>query len=286
MIFFFFFNDTATTEIYTLSLHDALPICVSGSEDGVVVLPSKLSSDVVRSLRSGAVTVTVEDDDARIVAAPSEFAIRVIPADEFPELSAPDGDAVTLDAAAFKDAIEQVEKAASSDDARPILTGVLMAAEEDGLRLVSTDSYRLSVRDLAGTTVLGEGQKVLVPSRALKELARVVGEEKEITLRLGERDAGFQVGHISVTTRLIEGEFPNYRGLIPINHPNQLTVDRTTLLDAVRRVRLLAQESTPIRMAMSSDGLELVAVTQDVGQARSEERRVGKECRSRWSPYH
>ena len=178
-----------------------------------------------------------------------------------------DGDAVTLDASAFRAAIDQVEKAASSDDARPILTGVLMAAEEDGLRLVSTDSYRLSVRDLAGTTILGEGQKVLVPSRALKELSRVVGDADEITLRLGERDAGFEVGPVKVTTRLIEGDFPNYRGLIPSNHPNALTVDRETLLDAVRRVRLLAQESTPVRLAMSSEGLELVAVTQDVGQA-------------------
>ena len=250
-----------------LDLTISVTIEVAGSDDGVAVLPSKLASDVVRSLRSGAVEVTVEDDDARIVAAPSEFAIRIIPADEFPELSTPDGDTVTLDAVEFKAAIEQVEKAASSDDARPILTGVLMAAEEGGLRLVSTDSYRLSVRDLAGTSVLGEGQKVLVPSRALKELARVVGEEDTITLRLGERDAGFQVGNVSVTTRLIEGEFPNYRGLIPTGHPNSLTVDRVTLLDAVRRVRLLAQESTPIRMAMSADGLELVAVTQDVGQA-------------------
>ena len=139
-----------------------------------------------------------------------------------------------LEGARRVDEWSQVEKAASSDDARPILTGVLMAAEEGGLRLVSTDSYRLSVRDLAGTSVLGEGQKVLVPSRALKELARVVGEEEEITLRLGERDASFQVGSVSVTTRLIEGDFPNYRGLIPTNHPNKLTVDRTTLLDAVR----------------------------------------------------
>lgn len=260
-------GDRLTITGSDLDLTISVAIDVAGTDDGVTVLPSKLASDVVRSLRSGAVDVSVEDDDARIVAAPSEFAIRVIPPEEFPVLSAPEGDAVTLDAAAFKAAIDQVEKAASSDDARPILTGVLMAAEEGGLRLVSTDSYRLSVRDLAGTSVLADGQKVLVPSRALKELARVVGDEDEITLRLGDRDAGFQVGNVSVTTRLIEGEFPNYRGLIPTNHPNQLTVDRSTLLDAVRRVRLLAQESTPIRMAMSAEGLQLVAVTQDVGQA-------------------
>jgi DNA polymerase-3 subunit beta len=213
------------------------------------------------------VNVTIDDDDARIVAEPSEFSIRVIPADEYPQLEVPSGEAVTLAAAEFRDALDQVAPAASTDDARPILTGVLMAAEEDGLRLVSTDSYRLSVRDLAGRAVLGDDQKVLVPSRALKELSRVIGDAETVTLRLGERDAGFDVGDVKLTTRLIEGEFPNYRGLIPQNHPNTLTIAREALLDAVRRVRLLAQESTPIRLVMSEAGLELVAVTQDVGQA-------------------
>ena len=260
-------GDRLTITGSDLDLTITVVVEVAGAEDGVAVLPSKLISDVVRSLRPGGVDLSVEDDDARVVQHPSEFSIRVIPADEFPELSTADGESVTLDAVSFRAAIDQVEKAASSDDARPILTGVLMAAEAEGLRLVSTDSYRLSVRDLTGTTVLGEGQKVLIPSRALKELSRVVGESEQITLQLGERDAAFEVGGVRVTTRLIEGDFPNYRGLIPSNHPNRLTVDRDALLDAVRRVRLLAQESTPVRLAMSADGLELVAVTQDVGQA-------------------
>ena len=260
-------SDQLTVTGSDLDLTISVRIEVAGAEDGVAVIPSKLVSDVVRSLRPGAVDMSIEEDDARIVAAPSEFAIRTIPADEFPELSKADGEAVTLDAAEFRAAIDQVEKAASSDDARPILTGVLMAAEEEGLRLVSTDSYRLSVRDLSGTSILDQDQKVLVPSRALKELSRMIGDAEELILRLGERDAGFEVGHVPITTRLIEGEFPNYRGLIPQDHPNRLTVDRETLLDAVRRVRLLAQESTPIRMAMSDAGLELAAVTQDVGQA-------------------
>jgi len=250
-----------------LDLTISVELEVAGSEDGVAVLPAKLISDVVRSLRPGAVDLTVEGDDASIVSHPSEFSVRIIPADEFPQLSSASGDPVTIDAGEFRAAIDQVGKAASSDDSRPILTGVLMAAEDDGLRLVSTDSYRLSVRDLSGSSILSEGQKVLVPSRALKELSRVIGENDEISLQLGERDASFQAGSVRVTTRLIEGEFPNYRGLIPSNHPNRLTVQRDALLDAVRRVRLMAQESTPIRLVMSNDGLELVAVTQDVGQA-------------------
>lgn len=240
---------------------------VSGETDGVAVLPARLVSDVVRSLPSGAVEVEVSGDQARISAGRSEFALRVFPADEFPRLPEPTGEGVTLDAAEFAAALRQVVPAASTDDARPILTGVLVTAEEGGLRLVATDSFRLAVRDLPGQSVLAEDQSVLVPSRALGDLTKVLGGVGELTLRLGERDASFEAGDVRLTTMLIEGAFPNYRGLIPQSHPNRLTVSREGLLEALRRVKLLAREATPVRLAMSAEGLELVAVTQDVGQA-------------------
>jgi DNA polymerase-3 subunit beta len=171
-----------------------------------------------------------------------------------------------------------VVPAASHDDARPILTGVYMTAEAGGLRLVATDSYRLAVRDLSGVSVLAEGQSVLVPSRALGELARVLGDADQVSLRLGERDATFEVGEFSptgdagsgtrLTTRLIEGQFPNYRQLIPESSANRLTIGRDPLLDALRRVKLLAREATPVRLGLGPDGVELSAVTQDVGQAQ------------------
>ena len=129
---------------------------------------------------------------------------------------------------------------------------MLLAAENGGLRLVATDSYRLAVRDLPGAGVLAEGQKVLVPSRALNELERLLGGGGDVELRLGERDATFEVGGTRLTTRLIEGEFPNYRQLIPQSHPNRLTVGREPLLEAVRRVKLLARDATPLRLSMGA----------------------------------
>ncbi len=244
---------------------------VAGEQDGVAVLPSKIVSDLVRSLGDPRVEVVVEGDEAHLTAGRFESSIRLLPADEFPRLSMPADDAVTLSAKDFAAALHQVVPAASADDARPILTGVLMAAEEGGLRLVATDSYRLAVRDLPGTSVLAEGQSVLVPSRALRELERLLGSAEEVTLRLGDREATFEVGTTRLTTRLIEGEFPNYRGLIPASHPNRLTVGREALVEAVRRVKLMAREpNTPVRMSMGSDGLELVAITQDVGQAHEQ----------------
>lgn len=251
-----------------LDLTISQTLTVSGDTDGVVVIPSKLIADIVRALGPGAVDVVVDGDEVQITAGRSEFSMRTIPADDFPRLDVPEGDGVTLNAGALSDALKQVVKAASGDDSRPILTGVLLAAEGEGLRLVSTDSYRLAVRDLPGTSVLSGDESVLVPSRALAELNRVFGDNEEVTLRLGERDASFEVGGTQVVTRLIEGEFPNYRGLIPDTYPNELTVNRSELLEAVRRVRLMAQEATPIRLNMQPNGLELVAVTQDVGQAQ------------------
>lgn len=246
---------------------------VDGQGDGVAVVPGRIASEVVRSLEPGAVTITVEGDEAHISAGRFQSSIRLLPADEYPRLPDPAEQAVTLEPSDLADALRQVVPAASGDDARPILTGVLFAAEEGGLRLVATDSYRLAVRDLPGTSVLRDDQTVLVPSRALKEVERSLGSAKSLTLRLGEREATFEIasseGHpaIRLTTRLIEGEFPNYRGLIPPTYPNRLTVGREQLLDAVRRVKLMAREATPVRLSMSADGLELIAITQDVGQA-------------------
>lgn len=250
-----------------LDLTISVETTVSGDGDGVAVLPAKIASDVIRSLGAGAVEVAVAGEEAHITAGRFQSAIRLLPADEFPRLAGPPDEAVTLSAAEFASALRQVVSAASADDARPILTGVLMAAEGDGLRLVATDSYRLAVRDLPGTSVLRPDQSVLVPSRALRELERLLGSAEDVTLRLGEREVSFEIADVRLSTRLIEGEFPNYRGLIPANQPNRLTVGREPLAEALRRVRLMAKDATPVRLSMGADVLELAAITQDVGQA-------------------
>jgi len=260
-------GDTLKVTGSDLDLTITRELVVGGDEDGTAVIPSKLITDVVRALEGGAVELECKDLDVSIRGGRSDFSIRTIAADEFPDLAEPGGQAVTLDAGSFVSALKQVVKAASSDDSRPILTGVLLASEDAGLRLVATDSYRLAVRDLPGASVLDAGQKVLVPSRALNEVARLVDSADALTLRLGDSDATFEIEGLRVTTRLIDGDFPNYQGLIPEKNPNSLVVNRDALFDAVKRVRLMAQESTPVRLHMTSDGLELLAVTQDVGEA-------------------
>ncbi|MDQ1402458.1 MAG: polymerase subunit beta [Actinomycetota bacterium] len=263
-----------------LDLTIQVEVTVAGQDDGICVIPARLAADIVRSLEAGAVTIESDDDEVRIASGRSQFAVRMLPADDFPRLPLLPGapvanetsDAVTLPGAALADALRQVVRAAGSDDARPVLTGVLMAAEGDGLRLVATDSYRLALRDLPGTSVLREGQSVLVPSRSLAELQRLLTGAEDVTLRLGEHDATFQVGDVRLTTRLIEGEFPNYRALLPSSYPNRLIVGKEALLDALRRVRLLARDQTTaqVRINQRPDGIELTVLAQEVGQATEE----------------
>jgi DNA polymerase-3 subunit beta len=253
-----------------LDLTVQVEIDVVAHEPGVCVIPARLSTDIVRALEPGAVILAVEGGEAVISAGRSQFSVRVLPAEEFLRLPEVTGDAVTLDAAALVGALHQVVPAASRDDARPILTGVLFEAESGGLRLVSTDSYRLALRDLPGTSFLSEGQHVLVPSRALGELARLLAGAQQVELRLGRDEVSFSVGDIRLTTRLLEGDFPNYRQLIPSHYPNRLLIAKEPFLDAVRRVKLMARDAAPVRLSLRPDTVELTATTQDVGQARED----------------
>jgi DNA polymerase-3 subunit beta len=224
----------------------------------------------VRQLDGDTVSVELADDDARIEAGRFATTLRTLSAAEFPRLPDVSEGGVRVEAAAFAEALRQVVPGASRDDARPILTGVLLTASAGGLRLVATDSYRLALRDLQGVSMLEEGQKVLVAAKGLGEVQRLLSSETgEIDVVLGEREVVFRVGSTEVTTRLIEGDFPNYQQLIPSGYPNRLTVARDALQAAVNRVRLVGQskDTAPIRLGMNAEGLELSAIAQDVGEA-------------------
>ena len=257
-----------------LELSIRLTVKVGGDRDGAVVVPARLTADIVRSLPPGAVEVTLSDDTGgdtvNITSGRSHFAIRPLGLDDYPVQAEPASDAVSLSASAVAEALRQVVRAASTDDARAVLTGVLISAEDDALRMVATDSYRLAVRELPENELLARGQKVLVPSRALNELQRLLGGTDDLKVRLGARDAVFESGGTRLTTRLIEGEYPNYRNLLPSSHPNVLTVGRDALLEALRRVKILAQDATPVRLTLGGETLVLTAITQDVGNASEE----------------
>ncbi len=244
-----------------------------GIDDGVCVAPAKLLADIVRSLEPGAVTVDAEGDKIEIGAARSRFSLRTFSLDDYPNLPEPPEPATFLPAAALAGALRQVVRAASTDDARPLLTGVLIAPEGAGVRMVATDSYRLALRDLVGSDALSGASQILVPARALTELQRLSGigggeDGATVGLSIGERDITFTAGDVKVSTTLLDGTYPDYRQLIPAEYPNRLHVGKDSLLDALRRVRLLVRDNmTPVRLSMRPGGVDLTVVSQEVGDA-------------------
>ena len=256
-----------------------------GITDGVCVAPAKLLADIVRSLEPGAVTIESEGEKVEIGAARSRFSLRTFPVADFPTLPEPPEPATFLPAGALAGALRQVVRAASGDDARPLLTGVLIAPEGNGVRLVATDSYRLALRDIEGSDAFSDTSQILVPARALAELQRLsalgAGKGAEVQadgdgeatgatvgLSIGEHDVTFTAGDVKVSTRLLDGTYPDYRQLIPAEYPNRLHVGKDSLLDALRRVRLLVRDNTtPVRLSMRHGGVDLTVVSQEVGDA-------------------
>ncbi len=231
-------------------------------EEGSVVVPAKLAAEAIRKMPVGAVTVATEEGEVAITGKGPRFGLRQLPVDEFPQLTEPEsGEAVAVDGDALVSAVSQVTVAASSDAARPILTGVLFETSESGLRLVATDSYRLAVRDLPGVALEGSG---LVPARGVRELGRTVGSSK-VDVTLQAREAQFSSDRGSLTLRLIEGTFPKYRSLLPESYRNRVVVEKEMLLEALGRASLVAEDHIPIRLRLMDGGIEVTVTRQDVG---------------------
>jgi len=255
-----------------LELTIQIGVPVHTDQAGSAVVPARLVADIVRALPAGAVEVELGDEVLVISAGRSEFTVRPLSVSDYPAQIVSDAQPVTLSAKQVSSALRQVVRAASSDDARAVLTGVQLTSNDDGVKLVATDSYRLAVRDLPQSSMLAAGQHVLVPSRALAELQRILPdtETAELTVRFGAREAVFESGDVRLTTRLIEGDYPNVQNLLPSSHPNLLTVGREALAEALRRVKILAQD-TPVKLHLDTSGvLKLEATTQDVGKAGDE----------------
>ncbi len=237
---------------------------VEVTEEGRTVIPAKLAAEAVRKLPPGAVTLSSNDGQVEITGGGPRFRLREMAVDDYPKITdKPIEDGIGVDGNHLIKALGQVGVAASVDDARPTLTGVLFESEGGLLRLVATDSYRLGVRDVEGVKI--EGSK-LVPYRALRELGRAIGVGP-MTISLGEREASFVTGQGRMTVRIIDATFPNYRQLLPEGHTNRLTVDKAALLEAVGRSALVAEDHIPVRLAMHSGGVELTVIRQEVGEA-------------------
>ncbi len=250
-----------------------VPLTAAVEREGTIVLPARLLLDVVRSLPASQVSLELRptQHDVELVSGNATFDIRTLHAEDFPPFPEPDPDsAVSLPAAAFVATALKVAGSASRDETRPVLTGILVSASGTEVRMVATDSYRLSVKETTLETSLSAGFEVNVPARALQELARIAAhsEEEHVTVSVRQNQVVFVLGQVVLSSRLIDGQFPNYRQLLPDAFEHELRISGPELRDVVRRISLLAQKNAPLRLAFAPGELTVSAQTPDIGEAR------------------
>jgi DNA polymerase III subunit beta len=245
-------------------------------EEGRVVIPARIFNDIVRSLPGG--SISLEHDDSggtvRLAAGENEYRIRAYAADDFPQLPGFDAEAAfRMSGDLLVETVEKVSRSYSRDETRPVLTGILISFEENRVRMVTTDSYRLSIKETELATTAFEGSReAIIPARAMQEVARIFGSEgeDEVEVSLSENQALFRIGDVLFGTRLIDGNFPEYRRLLPTTFEREISVNREDLMGTLRRVNLFAQRQTPpvpVSLSFSNGAVEVIVRNGEVGEA-------------------
>jgi DNA polymerase III subunit beta len=251
-----------------LSLRTSLEAQVES--DGSVVVPGRLFVDIARLLPDSDVQIEhrVEEGVLAVTCGSASYRLHTYSAEDFPRLPDVDDTQIfTVDAEALLETVSQVSRSASRDESRPVLTGILARFEPGKLVMAATDSYRLAVKetDLAGSS---QELEAIIPARALTELARIVGSATQLELGVQENQVAFRTGDAVLTTRRIDGQFPNVKQLLPEQFEHVVTLPRSELLEVVRRVSVMAQRNSPLRLRFADGELNISAQTQDVGEAK------------------
>jgi DNA polymerase III subunit beta len=251
-----------------LSLRTSLEAQVE--TDGSVVVPGRLLLELARLLPDAEVTIEhkLEEGAVEVRCGSATYRLHTYNAEDFPRL--PEAEAVErheIERESFLETVARVSRSASRDESRPVLTGVLMRFEPGKLVMAATDSYRLSVKETPLGGTLPE-LEAIIPARALGELARIAQAGEGIELGVHENQVIFATGDALLTTRRIDGQFPNYKQLVPEAFDHEIALPREELLDVVRRVAVMAQRNSPLRLRFADGELTVSAQTQDVGEAR------------------
>jgi DNA polymerase-3 subunit beta len=248
-----------------------LPVDCQVEGEGAVVAPGRLLIELARLLPESEVVLEHNPDRGALEVAcgPASYKLNTYSAEDFPKL--PDVEAAetfTVDRAALLETVSRVARAASRDESRPVLTGILVRFEGGKLVMAATDSYRLSVKE----TELSGGQsselEAIVPARALTELGRVAQDSAELQVGVQENHVVFGAGDVWLTTRRIDGQFPNYKQLIPETFEHEVRLPREEFLEVVRRASVMAQRNSPLRLSFAEGEVTVSAQTQDVGEAK------------------
>ena len=257
-----------------LSIQTSSPAEVE--EQGRVVIPARIFNDVVRSLSKEDLTLVHDSSEGvvRLSARENEYRIRAYPAEDFPQLPTFDeAEAFKVGGEALVETVEKVSRSYSRDETRPVLTGILTSFEESRVRMVTTDSYRLSLKETELVTTFDGSREAIIPARAMQEVSRIFSssEEEQVEVVLSENQALFRIGDVLFGTRLIEGNFPEYKRLLPTTFEREISVSREELIETLRRVGFFTQRQTPpvpVSLAFSEGAVEVTVTNGEVGEAR------------------
>src|ERR671916_887396 len=245
-------------------------------EEGRVIIPARIFNDIVRSLPGGRLSLEHDGSEGtvRLVAGENEYRIRAYGADDFPQLPGFEAqEAFKMSGELLVQTVEKVARSYSRDETRPVLTGILISFEDSRVRMVTTDSYRLSIKETELATTAFEGSReAIIPARAMQEVSRIFGSEgeEEVEVALGENQALFRIGDVLFGTRLIDGNFPEYRRLLPTTFEREISVSREDLIGTLRRVNLFAQRQTPpvpVSLSFSEGSVEVIVRNGEIGEA-------------------
>jgi len=238
--------------------------------DGAIVLPGKTLVDIARLLPADEVAIEHKPAESvvHVTSGSASYTLHTYNPEDFPRL--PELDAVqtfSVDRESLLETISRVARAASRDESRPVLTGVLVSFTGGKLVMAATDSYRLAVKE---TELDGSAPELeaIVPSRALQELARIANHGETVEVGVHENQVLFSTDGAWLTTRRIDGQFPNYRQLLPEQFEHELTLPRTEILEVVRRASVMIQRATPLQLRFAEGELTVIARTHEVGESQ------------------
>src|SRR6266508_6325971 len=239
--------------------------------DGSIVLPGKTFTDIARLLPGDEVVIEHKPAESvvHITAGSAEYTLHTYNPEDFPRLPELDtAPTFAVDRESLLETIHRVARAASRDESRPVLTGILVSFTGGKIVMAATDSYRLAVKETELVGGEASDLEAIVPARALTELTRIAQDSAELQVGVQENHVVFAAGGVWLTTRRIDGQFPNYKQLLPETFEHEVMLPREEFLDVVRRTSVMAQRNSPLRLRFADGELTVSAQTQDVGEAR------------------
>ena len=266
-------DGTLTLSAFDYEVSARITVAAEVSEPGTVLVLGRLLADISRNLPDRPIDVATEGSKVQVTCGSSRFSLLMMPADDYPTLPSSPQPSGSIDGHLFTQAVAQVSVAADRGDTLPILTGVRVEIEGDTMTLLATDRYRLAMRELHwNPTATDASHVVLIPARTLSDISRSLGASGSVDVALGTAAGGdglvgFEAGQRHTTTRLLDGEYPKVSSIFPSSSETESVVRTSDLVEAVKRVALVAERNTPVRLRFSEGQVAIEAGTGDDAQA-------------------